>query len=280
MGKLASTARGLVRASHPAPTVAVTVLAVAMLVGMGAQSSMLALAAGAVLAGQLSVGWSNDWLDVARDRAVQRTSKPIVAGLLTAATVRTAALVAVGVCVALSWATGLLAGTVHLVAVAAAWGYNAGLKATVLSWLPYAVSFALLPAYLVLVTPGPALAPLWLMAAGALLGVGAHLANVLPDFADDAATGIRGLPHRLGRRVSAVLAPALLAAATLVVLLGPGDAGGFNAAGAGLALALALGAGVVGATRQRSRVPFVLSMGVAAVCVVLLATAGPRIVAG
>jgi len=31
-------------------------------------------------------------------------------------------------------------------------------------------------------------------AAAALLGLGAHFANVLPDLAGDAATGVRGLP--------------------------------------------------------------------------------------
>ena len=34
----------------------------------------------AVLAGQLSTGWSNDWFDAGRDTAVGRTDKPIVAG--------------------------------------------------------------------------------------------------------------------------------------------------------------------------------------------------------
>lgn len=271
--------RGLVAATHPGPTAVVTTLSATLLVGLRAPGSVVALASSAVLAGQLSVGWSNDWLDAARDRAVGRTDKPVVAGLITAGSLRTTALVVAAVCAVLSWSTGLLPGSAHLVAVASAWSYNAGLKRTAWSWLPYALSFGLLPVFLVLAA-GQVDVPVWLVAAGALLGAGAHVANVLPDLEDDAATGVVGLPHRLGRRVSAVLAPALLAAAALVVLLVPGDAGWFGAAGAGLALALALGAGVVGATRPRSRVPFVLSMGVAAVCVVLLATAGPRIVAG
>ena len=40
----------------------------------------------------------------------------------------------------------------------------------------------------------PRMAPGWAVAAGACLGVAAHLANVLPDLADDASTGVRGLP--------------------------------------------------------------------------------------
>ena len=54
----------------------------------------------------------------------------------------------------------------------------------------------------------------------ALLGVGAHLLNVLPDLDDDAATGVRGLPHRLGPRRIAPVAAAVLVAASIVVLVG------------------------------------------------------------
>ena len=62
--------------------------------------------------------------------------------------------------------------------------------------------------------------PLWLPLAGALLGVGAHFVNVLPDLADDAATGVRGLPHRLGARWSPVVAAAVLVAAAVVIVVG------------------------------------------------------------
>ena len=34
------------------------------------------------------------------------------------------------------------------------------------------------------------------------LGVAAHFLNTLPDFDDDAATGIQGLPHRIGATAS------------------------------------------------------------------------------
>ena len=84
----------------------------------------------AVLAGQLSTGWSNDWFDAARDTAAGRSDKPIVAGTVDVATVRAAALGALVVCVPLSLLSGWRAATVHLVAVASAWACNAGLKAT------------------------------------------------------------------------------------------------------------------------------------------------------
>ncbi|NED56002.1 hypothetical protein G3I24_34620, partial [Micromonospora aurantiaca] len=57
--------------------------------------------------------------------------------------------------------------------------YNRPLKSTPVSVLPYAVSFGALPAFVVLALPGSPVPPAWLVAAAALLGAGAHFANVL-----------------------------------------------------------------------------------------------------
>lgn len=271
----ARVARALVSASHPAPTAVVTALSVGLVVGLGAAPGTVALVALAVLAGQLSVGWSNDWLDAGRDRAVGRSDKPVATGALPDRLVRDAALAAAGACAAASWATGLLPGTLHVVAVASAWAYNLGLKRTRASVVPYALSFGLLPAFLALAagrTP-----PSALVATGALLGAGAHVANVLPDLADDAATGVRGLPHRLGRRASSLLAPVLLAAGVVVVVVGLPESTAATLAAGVVAVVLAVVAGALGLARPTSRAPFGLSMGVAVVCVGLLVTAGSRL---
>jgi len=265
--------RGLVVAAHAAPAAVVTLLALGLALGAGATAPRALLVTAAVGAGQLSVGWSNDWLDAARDARVGRRDKPTVTGAVSPATLRAAALGALAACAALSLATGLRPGLLHLAAVASAWAYNAGLKATVVSWLPYAVSFGLLPAFVVLAAGRPVV-PAWLVVAGALLGVGAHVANVLPDLEDDRATGVRGLPHRLGRRSSSVLAPVVLAAGSVVALSGP--AGAPTPAAVALtaaAVALAVAAGVVGVARPRSRAPFLLSMGVAVLCLAQLVLA-------
>lgn len=278
-GRSRGLVRGLVVASHFPPTVMVTAFALALSAGIGAGARTTTLVSLAVLAGQLSVGWSNDWLDARRDVAVGRADKPVVTGLVTAATLRAAALVALGACVVLSLATGLLPGAVHVVAVGVAWSYNALLKATWWSWAPYAVSFGLLAVFVVLAAPGAGRPAPWAVAAAALLGVGAHVANTLPDLEDDAATGVRGLPHRLGRRASSVLAPVLLAAASaLVVLAPPTPPGPVTWALGAVAVVLALAAGGVGVVRPRSRAPFALSMAVAGVCVVLLVLAAPAVV--
>jgi len=172
------------------------------------------------------------------------------------------------VSVPLSLTTGIVAGSVHLVVVAAGWAYDLGLKSTAWSWAPYAVAFGMLPVFVDLAGPG-GLPPAWVPLAGGLLGVGAHLVNVLPDLEDDAATGVRGLGHRLGEERSLRLAIAALAAATVVVALGAGDA---VLLGRVLAL-LAAAALVLVALRGRGRTPFRAAVGIAAVDVVLLVSA-------
>src|SRR5690625_7733095 len=78
------TAVALVRACHPAPALLVTVLAAAWAVGIGSSGRTIVLVTLAVLTGQLSVGWGNDWLDAGRDAVTGRADKPTVAGLVTA----------------------------------------------------------------------------------------------------------------------------------------------------------------------------------------------------
>jgi 4-hydroxybenzoate polyprenyltransferase len=108
--------------------------------------------------------------------------------------------------------------------ILSAWAYNLGAKATVLSVVPYVVSFGILPLVVTLARGEPALASPWALLAGALLGVAAHFANVLPDLEDDAATGIRGLPHRLGPRAVGLTIAGALAAASIALVLGLGVA--------------------------------------------------------
>lgn len=268
--------RGLVVATHPAPTAVVTALAAGLLVGVGAPARVVGLATAAVLAGQLSVGWSNDWVDAARDVASDRTDKPVVTGAVEQATVRAAAIVAAAACVVLSLATGWLPGLVHLVAVAAAWSYNLRLKDSIASFVPYGLAFGLLPVFLWLALPGGQLAPAWVVVAGALLGVGAHLANAVPDLEADVASGVRGLPHRLGRRRSALLAPLVLGTGACVAAAGPpGPPAAWVVGVAGAAVLVGAAAGATAVLRPRSRAPFSLSMLVAGLSVVLMVAAGP-----
>lgn len=261
---------GLVRACHPVPAAGVTLFAGALAAAAGRGPAGTVLTAAAVAAGQLSVGWSNDRADLRRDRATGRRDKPLAAGALPAAAVTRAAAGALLLCVPLSLAAGPLAGTAHLVGVGAAWAYNLRLKATAASWVPYALAFGLLPAFVTLALPGRPWPPLWLTGAAALLGAGAHFANVLPDIADDLATGVRGLPQRLGARRSAAVAAGLVLASTACLLLGPpGRTGPY--AGVLLALTCVL---LCAAARAGGRKPFLATMGVAGADVLLLLVLG------
>lgn len=213
--------RALWAASHPGPSLVVTVLAVALGVGADLPPWRLALLAVAVLAGQLSVGISNDAIDAARDRAVGRRDKPIARGDVDLRTAWVAAAAAVVVALVLSAVLGLAMAAVHAVALASAWAYNAGLKKSAWSIAPFIVSFGLFPSLATLAADPPRLATPWATLAGAALGAAVHLTNVLPDLEDDDRTGIRGLPHRLGARVSVIVAIAGIAVGAVAVLVGP-----------------------------------------------------------
>jgi 4-hydroxybenzoate polyprenyltransferase len=245
----------------------VTLLTALLAVSAGTGARTGALVVAAVLAGHLSIGWSNHLLDAERDRASGRTDKPVAAGAVPPRVLRTAVGVALVLCVVLSLACGLLAGAVHLVGVAMGWVHNLGAKRTVLSPVPYAVAFASLPAFVGLAGPN-GLPPAWVLGCGAVLGVAAHLLNALPDLADDVATGVVGLPQRLGEGRVRVLAPLLLLAGTVLAVVRPGEPGGVP----GWAWAvLAVGAVLAAvAARRTGRVPFAAAVGVALLCVALL----------
>lgn len=263
----------LLAASHPLPTIAVTAVTVLLGVAAGLDDGRVALLGGAMLLGQLSIGISNDAIDAARDRAAGRSDKPLARGEVP---VRVAASVAGVLAVASLLAPlplGIPVTLAHAIAIAGGWVYNVGAKATVFSAVPYAVSFGLLPALATLARPEPALPAAWAVAAGALLGVAAHIANALPDLDDDRATGVRGMPHRLGPRASTVVAGVALAGAAVALALGLGVTV-VSLAGLGLSLAASAAAVVLGL--RGSRLAFRLVMLAALVDVVLLVLAGGR----
>ncbi|MGV9806422.1 UbiA family prenyltransferase [Micromonospora chersina] len=212
---------GLLRASHPEPAAAVTVVAALLAGGAGHDPAGITAVALTVLASQLAVGWSNDLIDADRDATVGRTDKPVTTGAVSRRALALATVPAAVATPLLALATGPAAALCATLGLVSALLYNWPLKSTPVSVLPYAVSFGALPAFVVLALPGAPAPPVWLVAAAALLGAGAHFANVLPDLADDARTGVRGLPHRLGPAGSRAAAAGLLLAATVVLVLGP-----------------------------------------------------------
>ena len=218
--KRRGTTLSLVLSCHPLPSAAMTIALTAAAALTGRSGVECLLVAATVLTGQLTVGWINDVVDRDRDRQVGRRDKPVAMGWIDAGTVSFAVACATLVVIPLSIANGTAAGIAHLAAVLSAWSYNFVFKRTWLSWLPYALSFGLLPAFLSYgglgggMHGGPPTVAMTVLAA--LLGIGIHFLNTLPDLVEDNETGVRHLPLRIALRIGA---PRLLWISTIFTFL-------------------------------------------------------------
>jgi 4-hydroxybenzoate polyprenyltransferase len=268
-----SRVRALVIASHPGPSLAISAMATLLVVQAAPRGAGPVLAGPAMLAGQFSIGWSNDAFDARRDATAGRTDKPVATGNISVRVVWIAAIAAVAAALAMSLAISLANAIVNAVMLAAGWAYNARLKSTLASGLMYLLGFGLIPAYATSTLPGHPAPRWWVTAAAALVGLGAHFANVLPDLAADRATGVNGLPQwvaaRWGTGVVRAIALVLLLASVLLLLASSRSRRWVPLAGLGAAVLLA----VVG-VRGSGRLPFLAAIGIAAIDVVLFAVGG------
>ena len=205
------------RAAHFGPTIIVT--ATTFLLALSQYSLINALrVAIAIFAGQLVVGWSNDLIDAPLDIAAQRTKKPIVTKEINPDQLKKSIVFALIAALLLSLFSPLgLTGTlIHFLGILSATFYNLKLKPTILSPLPYIISFGLLPWAIYL--PAANQPPLWLFIDFMLIAVAFHFFNVLKDFQWDINQGVLGLPQRLGRNASLVISISLVASAILVLI--------------------------------------------------------------
>jgi 4-hydroxybenzoate polyprenyltransferase len=205
------------RAAHFGPTVIVTTIT--FLLGLSQYSLIDSLrVAIAIFAGQLVVGWSNDFIDAPLDIAAQRTKKPIVSKEINPEQLKKSIFGALFVALILSLFSPLgLTGTlIHFLGILSATIYNFKLKPTILSPLPFIVSFGALPWAIYL--PAGNHPPLWLFIDFMLIAVAFHFFNVLKDFQWDIKQGIMGLPQRLGRNVSLFISISLVVSAVIVLI--------------------------------------------------------------
>jgi 4-hydroxybenzoate polyprenyltransferase len=269
----------LALSTHPIPGIAVTVITLVLCLTVGLDGLRTTILTVAILANQLSVGWSNDWIDAERDREASRTDKPVARGDISVEAVRIAAFVSAAIAIALPFLLNPAVGIAHAIFVISAWSYNAGLKNTVISVVPYVVSFGLLPVLIGLALPDPAPVAWWAVVAGATIGIAAHFANVLPDLADDDRTGVRGLPHRLGLRGAGITAFVVLVVTAVVTA----SAAGLPLLVALLGLLIIVGLATYGIalvlTRPPTRILFQLILLSALVLVVMLALSGQHLLA-
>ena len=205
------------RAAHFGPTLIVTTTT--FLLALSQYSIIEALrVAIAIFAGQLVIGWSNDFIDAPLDIAAQRTKKPIVGKEINIDQLRKFIVFALFAALLLSLFSPLgLTGTlIHFLGILSATLYNLKLKSTILSPLPYIVSFGALPWAIYL--PAGNQPPLWLFIDFMLIAVAFHFFNVLKDFQWDTNQGVLGLPQRLGRNASLVISISLVISAIFVLI--------------------------------------------------------------
>jgi 4-hydroxybenzoate polyprenyltransferase len=206
--------RAYIAATHFPQALAMVLLMTVATAVCGGSWSSVAFVFLASAAGQATVGWTNDVHDAAADRAAGRANKPTVRGELRPEDLRAPILISGSLTIPLSLiAAGWMGGAAHIVAVASALAYNFYLARTVWSWLPYAVSFALMPVF-VAQAVSPSLWPtIPVVLLSVLVGVTAHLLNAIPDIGVDRQTGWGGLAVSLGKRRSIVVIVVLAALA-------------------------------------------------------------------
>ncbi len=273
---IAERLRAYVDACHPGPTATVTFVITAVAVGAGRDRVGVVLVAGSVLAGQLSVGWSNDARDVDRDLRSGRSTKPTVRGDITASLLWRSAFVALAASMALSYvAGGLIGGSAHVLAVLSAWAYNLALKTTMWSALPFAVSFGLVPTFITFGLTPAAPAALWVTVTWALMGVGAHLANAMPDIDSDLAVSAGGVAAALGRRATTWMTLLCIVSAVTLLAVHLGTTGPIAAVVVSVAVVGAIAVARLG--HGRAMFGFVQAL---AVCAVLMLVASAAQITG
>lgn len=216
--------RGAARAAriiHPFPTL-LNVAAVAALSFVAADgappASVLVRMLAVMFCAQAAIGALNDLFDRQLDAATKRW-KPLVAGVISPGAARALAVALIVAMLALAATLG--AGGFLLAIAGAACGvaYDVRLKRSTFSAAPFALAVPLLPMWVWAALGEWEGVLWWLLPLGALIGVALHLANTVPDIADDTAHGVRGMAHALGARRSTVAAWASFGAALALSLV-------------------------------------------------------------
>ena len=206
---------GLAKATHFGPLLLVVTISFCLAISQLSfpKSFKIALA---ILAGQCVVGWTNDLIDHPRDHAAGRIKKPLVHEAVTRRELQIGVAIALTAAILLSFLgpLGLKGGLLHLLGIGSASAYNFGIKGTLFSPLPYAISFGALP-WAIYLAAGKH-PPTWLFVDFILVSLAFHFLNVIKDLEWDRNQLVMGLPQRVGKRWSFILAGVCLASSSLI----------------------------------------------------------------
>jgi 4-hydroxybenzoate polyprenyltransferase len=202
---LAAARRGF-RIIHPFPTL-LNVAATAGLAFVAASgapdASILVRMLALMLCAQSAIGVTNDLFDRELDSAA-KPWKPIPSGAVGESTAVALALGLVVMTALIGVTLGRASFALAMLGLACGLAYDAKLKRTPFSALPFMVAIPTLPLWVWVTLDDWDAVLWWLLPLGALIGLSLHLVNTLPDIDADADNDVRGLAHRLGAQRSAV----------------------------------------------------------------------------
>jgi 4-hydroxybenzoate polyprenyltransferase len=207
---------------HPIPSLLTTVAAMgfAWIFGIGPGDRRFWSIAAIMLLVQFSISALNDWADADLDQKGGR-QRPIPTGMVS----RGAALSVAAACAVAAFLICVLSNlgpfALLLVGVGTAcgWAYDLWLKATPLSFVPFAIAFPLIPFWVGVLAGRPLTSLVILFLGGSPLAIAIHLADAIPDRDRDRAAGLTTLAVVLGKPAGELAAAGLLLIGSLVSLI-------------------------------------------------------------
>jgi 4-hydroxybenzoate polyprenyltransferase len=214
---------GVLRVLHPFPSFLVATVTVALVpfADPHASPALYVVLGLGMLCYQFSLGVANDVVDAADDAAT-KPWKPVARGAISrrAATLLAAALAGAGLLA--TSGLELVPWLIGAAGLACGLAYDVQFKRTPLSFVPWAIAFPLIPAWVYTAADAWDQLLWWAFPLGGLLAVALYFANQAPGAEAERTMGVRGLSQAVGERRSRAIAVALFgiaASAAVVVLL-------------------------------------------------------------
>ena len=214
--------RSFLRAMHPRQALAFAVVVGVFVYLMGRPAREVLISAAAVLVAQFVMGLVNDLYDAEADRRSGADGKPIAAGIIPPGNVSYVIAILLLLAIPLSLQNGTLAGLFLLVSLVVGFVHNRWLHRTVLSWVGWSATFALLTYFITYggwsnEADGSAPLPSFVILS-ALLGFLVHFLTSLPDLVEDNKAGTRHLPLRVALKTGAPRLMVVSLVATVAVV--------------------------------------------------------------